>query len=62
VERLERVARRRSRRYPVFSVNGRPFFVYGAAFFYERIPRSQWRDALLSYRRIGINTIDLYVI
>ena len=48
--------------YPVFSVNGRPFFVYGAAFFYERIPRSQWRDALLSYRRIGINTIDLYVI
>ncbi|MGR4064330.1 MAG: beta-galactosidase, partial [Vulcanimicrobiaceae bacterium] len=48
--------------YPVFTVNGRPFFVYGAAFFYERTPRPQWRDALLSYRRIGINTIDLYVI
>jgi len=48
--------------YPVFTVNAKPLFVYGAAFFYERVPRDQWRDALLSYRRIGINTIDLYVI
>ncbi len=47
---------------PVFLVNGKPFFVYGAAFFYERTPRSQWRDALLSYKRAGINTIDLYLI
>lgn len=47
--------------YPVFTVGGRPFFVYGAAFFYERIPRSRWYDTLQAYRRLGINTIDLYV-
>ena len=48
--------------YPVFSVDGRPFFVYGAAFFYERMPRDRWHDALLAYRKLGINTIDLYLI
>ncbi|HMF29766.1 MAG TPA: amino acid permease, partial [Candidatus Cybelea sp.] len=48
--------------YPVFTVDGRPFFVYGAAFFYERIPRERWHDTLLAYKRLGINTIDLYVI
>lgn len=48
--------------YPVFTVDGRPFFVYGAAFFYERIPRERWLDALRTYRALGINTIDLYVI
>lgn len=48
--------------YPLFKVDGRPFFVYGAAFFYERIPRNRWRDALITYKNLGINTIDLYVI
>jgi|HubBroStandDraft_4_1064222.scaffolds.fasta_scaffold00022_30 amino acid transporter len=48
--------------YPVFTVGGRPFFVYGAAFFYERVPRAQWRASLLAYKNLGINTIDLYVI
>jgi hypothetical protein len=38
-----------------------PFFLYGATFFYERVPRSQWADALARYRAMGINTIDLYV-
>jgi amino acid transporter len=47
--------------YPVFTVAGKPFFVYGAAFFYERLPRSQWRDSLLQLRALGVNTIDLYV-
>jgi hypothetical protein len=47
---------------PVFEVNGKPFFVYGAAFFYERISRAQWRAALERYRLLGINTIDLYLI
>jgi hypothetical protein len=50
------------RGYPVFTVDGNPFFVYGAAFFYERIPRSQWLPALQTYRTMGINTLDLYVI
>jgi Glycosyl hydrolases family 35 len=48
--------------YPVFTVDGRPFFVYGAAFFYERIPRNQWKTTLIAYKRLGINTIDLYAI
>ncbi len=48
--------------YPVFIVDGKPFFVYGAAFFYERIPRAQWESSLDAYRAMGINTIDLYVI
>jgi len=38
-----------------------PFFLYGATFFYERIPRAQWALALQRYRAMGINTIDLYV-
>jgi len=36
-------------------------FLYGAAFFYERMPRTQWAGALQRYRDLGINTIDLYV-
>ncbi|HTX59847.1 MAG TPA: beta-galactosidase, partial [Verrucomicrobiae bacterium] len=48
--------------YPVFEVDGAPFFVYGAAFFYERVPRARWETTLLAYRAMGINTIDLYVI
>lgn len=47
--------------YPVYTVDGKPFFVYGAAFFYERVPRSQWAASLARYRGLGINTIDLYV-
>lgn len=38
-----------------------PFFLYGATFFYERIPRDEWAAALQQYRALGINTIDLYV-
>ena len=48
--------------YPVFTVDGKPFFPYGAAFFYQRLPSSQWRSSLLKYRELGINTIDLYLI
>ena len=47
--------------YPVFTVDGKPFFVYGAAFFYERIPRERWDETLGAYQAMGINTIDLYV-
>jgi len=48
--------------YPVFEVQGKPFFVYGAAFFYERIPKHLWRPSLEAYKALGINTIDLYLI
>ncbi len=47
--------------YPVLRVDGKPFFVYGAALFYERVPRQRWRDALVAYKAMGINTIDLYI-
>ena len=47
---------------PELQVGGKPFFVYGAAFFYERIPASEWRHSLTAYRALGINTIDLYLI
>jgi amino acid transporter len=50
------------RGYPVFAVDGKPFFVYGAAFFYERIPHETWRSTLEAYKSLGINTIDLYLI
>lgn len=46
---------------PVFTVKGKPFFVYAAAFFYERTPRAEWRADLAAYKRLGINTIDLYL-
>lgn len=45
----------------ILEVHGKPFFLYGAAFFYERIPAAEWRDDLLAYKKLGINTIDLYV-
>lgn len=48
--------------YPVFEVDGKPFFVWGAAFFYERIPAQDWDASLREYRsEFHINTIDLYV-
>jgi hypothetical protein len=47
---------------PVFTFHGRPFFVYGAAFFYERMPRDSWRAAMYALKyQLHINTLDLYV-
>ncbi len=45
----------------IFEVDGKPFFVYGAAFFYERLPRDQWAASLRNLQQLGINTLDLYV-
>ena len=53
---LERLARDHGARYPVFAVDGKPFFVYGAAFFYERIPREHWRATLLAYYKRSAST------
>lgn len=47
--------------YPVFTVNGAPFFLWGAAFFYERLPRERWRSSLEALRALHVNTLDLYV-
>ena len=46
---------------PVLTLDGKPFFFLGGAFFYERIPRSRWREAMLRMRELGANTLDLYV-
>jgi hypothetical protein len=46
---------------PVLTVDGKPFFFWGGAFFYERLPASQWRASMLALRTLGANTLDLYV-
>jgi hypothetical protein len=47
--------------YPELHVDGEPFFIYSAAFFYYRTPRDQWETLLDRYSALGINTIDLYI-
>ena len=47
--------------FPVFEVGRKPFFLFGAAFFYERMPRERWSDSMRDLRALGINTLDLYV-
>lgn len=42
-------------------MEGEPFFIRSAAFFYYRIPRDEWEQTLTIYRNLGINTIDLYI-
>jgi fructoselysine transporter len=46
---------------PQLQVDGKPFFFFGGAFFYERIPPEHWRDSMLAMRAAGANTLDLYV-
>lgn len=47
--------------YPELQVDGKPFFIHSAAFFYYRIPRDVWDSTLDLYRRTGINTLDIYI-
>jgi Glycosyl hydrolases family 35 len=47
--------------YPELRVDGKPFFIHAAAFFYYRMPRDLWEPMLESYRRLGINTLDIYI-
>ena len=46
---------------PELRVDGKPFFFFGGAFFYERIPPSRWRASMLALRALGANTLDLYI-
>jgi hypothetical protein len=46
---------------PQLLVDGKPFFFWGAAFFYERIPPERWKPSLDALRAMGFNTLDLYV-
>jgi hypothetical protein len=47
--------------YPELRVDGAPFFVHSAAFFYYRVPHDLWEASLERHRELGINTIDLYI-
>ncbi len=44
-----------------FTVDGKPFFLWGASFFYERLPKDRWRHSLAWLKTLGYNTIDLYI-
>ncbi|MFN2459662.1 MAG: amino acid permease [Candidatus Velthaea sp.] len=46
---------------PTLVVDGKPFFFYGAAFFYERIPAAMWRPSMTALKAMGFNTLDVYV-
>jgi amino acid transporter len=46
---------------PQLLVDGKPFFFFGGAFFYARIPPERWRASMLAMRALGANTLDLYV-
>jgi len=47
--------------YPELRIDGKPFFIHSAAFFYYRVPRDLWEVSLDRHRELGINTIDLYI-
>src|ERR1700683_850119 len=47
--------------YPGLRGDGAPFFIPPSAFFYYRMPQDQWEPMLERYRRLGINTIDIYI-
>ncbi|MBI1760631.1 MAG: beta-galactosidase [Acidobacteria bacterium] len=47
--------------YPEFQFHGQPFFPHSTAFFYNRLPRSEWAASLVKLKELGINTIDLYL-
>jgi amino acid transporter len=46
---------------PTLLVDGKPFFFWGGAFFYERIPADQWRETMIRMQARGANTLDLYI-
>ncbi len=45
--------------YPELRVEGKPFFIHAATFFYYRVPRDLWERSLEQHRALGINTILL---
>lgn len=47
--------------YPELQVDGKPFFINSAEFFYPRVPRNLWDLSLERYRDLGINTISLSI-
>jgi Glycosyl hydrolases family 35 len=47
--------------WPELQVDGKPFFVHGAAFDYFGVPQDLWAHSLDRYREMGINTIDLTI-
>ena len=46
--------------YPEYWVEGSPFIMHAAAFFYHRLPRDRWSQELERLKALGVNTIDVY--
>ncbi len=46
--------------YSEYWVDGKPFIMHAAAFFYHRIPRDRWAEELERLKAMGVNTIDIY--
>jgi hypothetical protein len=46
--------------YPEYWVDGKPFLMHAAAFFYHRLPRDRWAEELERLKAMGVNTIDVY--
>jgi hypothetical protein len=46
--------------YPEYWVDGKPFIMHSAAFFYHRLPRDRWAEELEHLKAMGVNTIDVY--
>ncbi|HTF42269.1 MAG TPA: beta-galactosidase, partial [Terriglobales bacterium] len=42
--------------YPEYWVDGRPFLMHAAAFFYHRLPRDRWAEELERLKAMGVNT------
>jgi len=45
--------------YPEYWVDGKPFFQYGGAFFYYRLPRDRWAEEMQAFHAMGLNTLDV---
>src|SRR5450759_2834222 len=43
-----------------FLINGQRAFITSGSLHYSRVPRAQWRDRMLRFKRAGINTVQTY--
>lgn len=44
-----------------FTLNGRPFIIFGGSLHYFRIVPQYWRQTLQRFKAAGLNTVQLYV-
>ncbi|KAJ6224721.1 hypothetical protein RDWZM_003266 [Blomia tropicalis] len=44
-----------------FTLNGKPFVIYGGSFHYFRVRPEYWRSILTRFRAAGLNTVQMYL-